>query len=138
MQDIIQYLSSLPMSTWTTLLSYLGGAAGIATALQLIKRKYKLDGPKLVSFLLGVFSLVTSGADYLITNAATSPLPTILGNGSKLLAAAFFVHRFAVSPLSAWIEKQLLSLITDANNYRSMTKAPDTVTIPAPSSEFQA
>lgn len=137
MQGIIHYFTSLPPATWTTVLSYVGGATGIATFLQIIKRKYKIDGPKLISFLLGVFSLIASGADYLISHVATSPLPTIFGNGSKLLAAAFFVHRFAVSPVSAWIEKQLLSIISDAATYRSMTSAKQPASMPESSTDFQ-
>lgn len=99
MHSIINYLTNLPPSTWTSVLSFLGGSAVIATILQFIKKKFNMDEmKKLVVALAGIFSYIAASASYLLTHAATSPLPTIAGNGTKLLALATLIHRFAVSP----------------------------------------
>lgn len=124
MHSILNYLTSLPSSDWTTLLAIFGGSTGIATILQIVKRKLHIDSAKVISALLGVFSLVTSLANYIVGNVSTSPLPTVGKLTAYLLTGAFFVHRYAVSPLSAKIEKSLLSVVADANAYRAAKSAP--------------
>lgn len=123
MHQVINYFLNQPASTWTTLLSFLGASTAVATLLQILKHKLNFaDAQKLIVFVLGVFSTVAASADYLISNASTSPLPTILGNGSKLMALAVIVHRFAVSPAYDKVVNGLGSLIKDANTYRESVK----------------
>lgn len=122
---IWNYLHALP---WQTIVTYIGGSAGIASLLQILKHKLNFaDAQKLIVFVLGVFSLLASTSEYFISNATTSPLPTIFGNGSKILALAVIVHRFAISPAYDKLVNGLGSLIKDAQTYRASI-APQSTT----------
>lgn len=99
MKEILTYAYHEVVNNWPAILAFVGGSAGLSAFLQVVKKHLNLDeAKKIVIALLAVFSYVASAAQYLINNSATSPLPTILGNGSKLLALAVVLHRFAVSP----------------------------------------
>lgn len=98
--EIINYITSQPLSTWTTLGSYLGGSTLVASVLQIVKHKFKFaDAEKLIVFMLGFFSFVAAFADFLIQNNPTlSALPWLGHATGLLMAGAVVVHRFAVSP----------------------------------------
>lgn len=92
------YVINQPASTWTTVGSYVGGSAIVATVLQFFKKKFNLDeARKLILFLAGFLSfLVAAANDYLQT---TPQSPTTLVHTTLFLTAvATFVHCFAVSP----------------------------------------
>lgn len=98
--QIINYITSQPPTTWTTLASYLGGSTAVASVLQIVKHKFKFaDAEKLIVFMLGFFSFIAAFADFLIqSNPTLSALPWLGHATGLLMAGAVVVHRFAVSP----------------------------------------
>ena len=136
MHSILNYLTTIPSSTWTTLLAYLAGSAGVASLLQLLKKKLHIDSAKVISALLGLFSFVAAAGDYIINQATQNP--SVLGrNTAYIVSLAFFVHRFAVSPLFGKLEKSLLPYVSDVNAYHQARKASAvTGADPQPLSEF--
>lgn len=98
--EVINYITSQPPTTWTTLVSYLGGSTAVASVLQIVKHKFKFaDAEKLIIFMLGFFSFLAAFADFLIQNNPTlSALPWLGHATGLLMAGAVVVHRFAVSP----------------------------------------
>lgn len=128
--EVINYFGSIPVSTWSTLGTYLAGSTIVATILQIIKHRFSFaDAKKFVTFMLGVLSFVVVLADWILSAASTNP--SALGkNTAVVVGLAVFVHRFAVSPIYSKIVFGLGSLIKDANAYRATVKAPAD---PAPS-----
>jgi hypothetical protein len=100
LNEVINYVSNLPPSTWTTLVSYLGGSTLVASVLQVLKHKFKFaDAEKLIVFALGFFSFIAAFADFLLqSNPTLSALPWLGHATGLLMAGAVVVHRFAVSP----------------------------------------
>lgn len=97
--EVINYLTSQPTSTWTTVGSYLAGSTLVASLLQIVKHKLNItEAKKLVTFLLGFFSFLAAFADFLLQANASNPLPTLGHTTAYLLAGAVVVHRYAVSP----------------------------------------
>lgn len=98
--EVINYITSQPPTTWTTLASYLGGSTAVASVLQIVKHKFKFaDAEKLIVFALGFFSFLAAFADFLIqSNPTLSALPFLSHATGLLMAGAVVVHRFAVSP----------------------------------------
>lgn len=124
MHSIINYLTNLPPSTWTSVLSFLAGSSVVALAVQLVKKKLNLDEmKKLVIALASIFSYIAAAASYIISHATTSPLPTIAGNGTKLLALAVLIHRFAVSPAGTKLASVNVNTIQPWLQAVSVTKA---------------
>lgn len=119
MHQVINYLLNQPTSTYTTLLSFLGGSTLVATVLQLLKHKLNIaEAKSLVTFLLGFLSFLAAFANYILS--ATSQNPTALGkNTALIIAGAVFVHRFAVSPTYNKVVVGLGGLIKDAGTYRA-------------------
>lgn len=117
--EVVSFFTNQPVSTYTTILSYLGGSTLVASILQVVKHKFSLQEAKsLVTFLLGLFSFVAAFADYIIS--ATSQNPTALGrNTAAIVAGAVFIHRFAVGPLYTKLVVNLTNLVKDANAYRA-------------------
>jgi hypothetical protein len=134
MKEILTYTYQQVVNNWPTIIAFIGGSAGLSVLLQLIKKKLNLDeAKKIVITLLALFSYISAGAQYLISNSATSPLPTVLGNGSKLLALAVIIHRFAVSPSYAKLESYFTPLFAAAAQLRAETSEAVTVAPDVPS-----
>lgn len=119
MHQIINYLLNQPSSTYTTLLSFLGGSTLVATILQVLKHKLNIaEAKSLVTFLLGFLSFLAAFANYILS--ATSQNPTALGKNTALIVAgAVFIHRFAVSPSYNKVVVGLGNLVKDAQTYRA-------------------
>lgn len=115
--EIINYITSQPPTTWTTLISYLGGSTLVASVLQVVKHKFKFaDAEKLIVFMLGFFSFLAAFADFLIqSNPSLSALPYLGHATGLIMAGAVVVHRFAVSPA-------YYKLASKAQNFESLLK----------------
>lgn len=97
--EVINYIGSQPASTWSTLGAYLAGSTVVASALQVVKHKFKFaDAKKLIVFVMGFFSFLVAFADLLLQANLTHPLPQLGHVTGLLMAGAMVVHRFAVSP----------------------------------------
>lgn len=127
MHQIINYILNQPTSTYTTILSFLGGSTLVASLLQVIKHKLNISEAKtLVTFLMGIMSFLVAFANYIMQSSTQNP--TALGQHTAfIVAGAVFVHRFAVSPMYSKIVDGLGGLIKDANTYRA-TVAPQSTT----------
>lgn len=134
MQTLINYINSVPQSSWNALFVYLAGGAGISVVLQVIKYVFKLhDDKKLLTVLLGILSFLPTAADALISSSNQS-LVAVGQSSAYLMTFAVLMHRFAVSPIYSRLVVSLGSLMTDAHSYRQMT-APQplaAVEVPAP------
>lgn len=127
MQTLTNFYHSIPASSWNALFAFLLGSTVVATALQVVKHWFNLSGKKLISFLLGLFSFLAAGSNFLISSSVQNP--NALGrNTATILAIAFFVHRFAVSPLY----EKITTLVNDANNYRATTAAQPAAPVETP------
>jgi hypothetical protein len=133
---LVNFIANQPPSTWTTVLSYLGGSTLVASLLQVVKHKLSIaDAKKLVTILLGTFSFVAAFADYLLSTTAQNP--TSLGrNTAAIMAGAVLVHRFAVSPVYNKVVLGLTGLLNDAAAYRaSIAPVEPLAATPEPSVE---
>lgn len=99
--ELINYLTNLPPSTWTTLASYLGGSTVVASILQIVKHKLNFaEARNLIVLALGFFSFLAAFADFLIqANPALSALPWLGHVTGLVMAGAVVIHRLAVSPV---------------------------------------
>lgn len=132
MQQIINFVVNQPTSTWTTVLSFLGGSTIVASLLQVIKHKLNISEAKtLVTFLMGVMSFLVAFANYIMQSSAQNP--TVLGQHTAfIVAGAVFIHRFAVSPIYTKVVGGLTSLIKDAGTYRASVAPLSTTAGEAP------
>lgn len=102
---------------WREIAAYSGGALGLSVVLQWLKHHFKLDqkelrllyfikldGPRIVVMLFSIFTALGTAVGWLIdpSNARYIPEKFLF-----LLTAAFYIHRFMVSPLGQRIENQL-------------------------------
>jgi hypothetical protein len=128
------------LAHWHVIVAYVGGGLTISVVLQIIKRHFHLDriqsrrllklvrvdGARIVVMVLTIFTTIGTAVNWLIDPVNAQYLPKQF---AFLLAAAFFVHRFAVSPIGAKIEKALkpywmaLEQIKETEN-RKMALAP--------------
>jgi len=119
------YVTNYLRENYVTILTYLGAGGGISLALQFLKKLRHWEKSAWIQFVLGVFTVLASTADYVINNYSTGPIPTIFGDmAPKLLAAAMIMHRVAVSPLTKLIQKQIQNMVT-----RAAVKAADSVSV---------
>lgn len=129
LHQVFNYLSNLPASDWTTLLSYLGGSTVVASVLQILKHKLNFANmEKLIVFMLGFFSFLASFADFIIqSNPNLSALPWLGKTTALLMAGAVVVHRFAVSPAYYKLNLKLSNLgklLKEVEGEQAATKAP--------------
>lgn len=127
MHSALNFILNQPSSTYTTILSYLGGSTAVAAVLQVVKHKLNIaEAKKLVTFLLALFSFIAAFADYILQTTAQNPLA--LGrNTGYIIAGAVFVHRFVVSPSYDKLVNGLGGLVKDAATYRASI-APQSTT----------
>lgn len=137
----IAYLQSVPESTWqhwaAVLATFAVGGLGISSLTQIIKKVKSWESDKGILGFAAVLSYITAASNYIIAHAATSPFPTILGNGSKLLALAVLIHRYVVSGASTKVEAFISSKITPLFQAASVLKAsktPQNTTVNEPTS----
>lgn len=99
--EVVTYIINQPPTTWTTLLSFLGGSTLVASVLQVVKHKFNFaEAEKFVVFVLGFFSFLAAFADFLIqSNPTLSALPWLGHTTTMLVGGAVIVHRFVVSPV---------------------------------------
>lgn len=137
MHEIVHYIQSVPSSTWTSLLSFLGGSTLVASLLQVVKHKLNIaEAKSLVTFLLGLFSFLAAFANYILS--ATSQNPTVLGQHTAMIVAgAVFIHRFAVSPAYNKGVVGLSNLVNDAHTYRASVAPLSTTVGEAPEAATQ-
>lgn len=137
--EVINYLTTLPASTWTTLASYLGGSTAVAGTLQVAKHKLNFaDADKLVVFALGFLSFIAAFVDVLLQSNATNPLPQLGHITAALIGGAVVVHRFFVSPAYYGIAAKLKKFDTllkevETQEAKDSAAAPAAVTQPAAS-----
>lgn len=103
---------------WQLIAAYSVGGLSISIILQWIKRKFKLDerlvkitrfirldGPRIIVIILTIFTGIGTAVDWLIDPGNARYIPE---RYVGLLAAAFYIHRFIVSPagqkISNWLE----------------------------------
>ncbi len=120
---IIDWIGTIPISSWEAVLWYLAGGSGVAIVLQVLKNVFKIDSKKIVTFLLGVLSFVPIFADAVVSGLSANP--NAIGSGTAyLLTAAVFAHRFAVSPIYTRLQVSLGGVFADAKAYREITNVP--------------
>lgn len=139
--EIVNYINNLPPDTWSTLGSYLGGSALVASLLQVLKHKFNFaDAKKVLVFASGALSAVVAIADFLLQANSSNPLPTIGHMTGLLMAGAVIVHRFAVSPgyykLATYFQKAS-TYLGNVEAYAASQKAVATPAQPnAPASDL--
>lgn len=114
----LQHALDYVVAHWHVIAAYFGGGLTISVVLQIIKRHFhidriqsrrllklvRVDGARIVVMILTVFTTAGTAVNWLIDPVNAQYLPKQF---AFLLTAAFFVHRFMVSPLGARIEKAL-------------------------------
>ena len=150
----LQHAADYVLSHWHVIAAYAGGGLTISALLQIIKRHFKLDkirvlrflwlikidGARLVVLLLTLFTTLGTAINWLIDPINAQYLPKQF---AFLLTAAFFVHRFVVSPVGIKIEKilrpywQALKEIKDSEERKSVI-ADGTTTVVTPQLEFSS
>lgn len=97
--DIINYVSSIPSSEWHALFAYLAGSTIVASVLQIVKHKLNFaEAQKLVVFALGFLSFLAAFANFLLQNIPNvSAIPYLSHVTALLMAGAVIMHRFVVS-----------------------------------------
>lgn len=145
----LQHAVDYVLSHWHVIAAYAGGGLTISVVLQIIKRHFhidriqsrrlfkliRVDGAKIVVLLLTIFTTAGTAVNWLIDPVNAQYLPKQF---AFLLTAAFFVHRFAVSPVGAKIEKALkpywkaLEQIKEAEDRKTTVVSPTPATMPAP------
>lgn len=130
---------------WRVIAGYAVSGLGISIALQTLKRHFqldkrtvkivkliRLDGPRIVVVMLTVLTAISTAVTYLLDPVNVQYIPK---DFSFLLTAAFFVHRFAVSPIGTRIEKALKpywQALEQLKESEQKTIAPATVITPNP------
>lgn len=129
--QILSYLLNLVISHWSTVLAYTGAGGGVSVLLQFLKKLRKWESGAWIQLVLGIITTATAASAYIIRNYTTSPLPTIFGNfAPKILVAALVVYHLAVSPLSKYIEKNLVPFFTAIKSQVAQLKAEKTPPTP--------
>lgn len=113
----LQHALTYIVNHWHVIAAYLAGGLSISLLLQWLKRHFKLDqktiqivklirldGPRIVVTLLTIFTTIGTIINYLIDPVNAQYIPKEF---TFLLTAAFFIHRFMVSPLGLRIERIL-------------------------------
>lgn len=131
--NVWNYLQTIPLETWSQIGGYLAASGIIATVLQFTKKKFSIDGKKLITGLLATFSLFASVAEYLVTHNPGSPLPEIGSLWAYVMAGAVILHRFAVSPAYYRIEAALRNFADKVDTYKAEKYAPPAPTVVPPS-----
>lgn len=147
----LQHAADYVLAHWHVIAAYAGGGLTISVVLQIIKRRFhidqiqswrlfkliQMDGARTVAILFTIFTTVGTAINWLIDPVNAQYLPKQF---AFLLTASFFVHRFAVSPLGAKIEKALkpywkaLEQIKEAEDKKEpiISPAPVTAAVVAP------
>jgi hypothetical protein len=121
---ILTYLHTFVITHWTVILTYLATGGGISVVLQFLKRLRKWESSAWIELALGIMTSLTAITNYVISNYASSPLPTIFGNyAPKILVASLIVHRLLVSPLFKLVEQRFIPYIKDLNSAVAQLKA---------------
>lgn len=142
----LQHAITYVADHWREIAAYSVGGLSISILLQWLKRHFKLDqktvrfvklvrldGPRIVVVLLAVLTTIGTTVNYLIDPVNAQYIPKEF---SFLLAAAFFIHRFMVSPLGQRLEKALkpywLALEQMKQNEEKALKSAPTVPVTQP------
>lgn len=122
--EALEYIQNFLLSHWQVIGTYLLAGGGISVVLQFVKKLRKWESKAWIEFVLGFLTTLTATADYVVNNYVTSPLPTIFGDfAPKILLAALLVHRIAVSPLTKFVEKQVVPFVFDLKEAMAQLKA---------------
>jgi hypothetical protein len=141
----VQNAATYGANHWHAIVAYSAGGLGISILLQWLKRHFKLDektfakldGPRIIAVILSILTSLGTLVNYLIDPVTAQNIPKEF---TFLLTAAFFIHRFMVSPVGAKLEKtlkpywQALEQIKSTEE-RTMTTAADPV-VPTVSEPF--
>lgn len=112
------YLESVPVEFWQTVGTALVTSGVISLVLQFIKKKFQIDGKKLVATMLSTMTFLASVTQFLVTNNPGSPLPEIAQYWAYVMAGAVILHRFFVSPLYRRVETALRNFQDKVEAYK--------------------
>ncbi len=106
-----QYLASIPAETWIRLLEGITASGVVVLALQWLKKKFNIDGKRVLVALLTGMSGLASLAGFLVTYGPTSNIAVLVPELAQIwtfiMVSAVLIHRFAVSPLYKKLEATL-------------------------------
>lgn len=139
-QVILEYL----VHHWPAILNYSIDGLSLAVILQCLKRRtkidqahikflgfIKLDGPKIVTLMLTIFSGIMTAENWLLDPSNAQYIPQ---KYAFLLTAAFYFHRFLVSPaaikLGNWLRPYIQAVQLVNSTYNAA--APKSIYVPAP------
>ena len=145
-QTVINILHYL-INHWSQIVAYSVGGLSIAVITQFLKKKFnldnlpifkflkviKLDGPRIVGIIVTVLTAAGTAASWLIDPANAQYIPI---RYAFILTAAFYVHRFFVSPTVAKIELAAAPYLAALEQVKSQNAAaPASVGVLSPSSQ---
>lgn len=131
MQAWINLISQIPKSDWTALGAFLAAGGGVSVVLQVIKHFKSIDSAAISRALLATFSFMTAAVNYILYTPGSS-LSVLASHTAIVMTAAHVWYWFTVGPAYKW----LVTLLNDAENYRSMTAPQPTSVAEQPPEQF--
>ena len=140
-QSLVTTLTTLPSNQVKGALAFLGAAAGVAVATQLL-RHWKgwtsltrtVEGHATVwsRFTVTMLSYVTSASAYILSHGNGPLWGTLTKHAAIIFALAHGWYWLTVSPAY----KKAVQLLTDAENYRQITTPQTTAVAEPPAATF--